>query len=81
MADLDRLTGLLAAFRKDFPSFGFELQHTWNGPAIAAVRERGAGSLHTLIAQDPDEMRAALVTAATPEPPAAREPGRTNRSG
>lgn len=72
MADIVRLTGFLAALQKEFPSFGFELQRTWNGAAIAAVRERGSGSPHTLVTNDPDELRAALVTAATSEP-AARE--------
>jgi hypothetical protein len=80
MADFVRLTGFLTALRKEFPSFGFELQRTWNGAAIAAVRERGSGSLHTLVTNDPDEMRTALVTVATSEP-AAREPCRADRRG
>lgn len=65
MTDFIRMTGLLAALRKDFPCFGFVLQRTWNGTAIAAVRESGAGPLHTVVTRDPDEMRVELATAAS----------------
>ena len=67
MTDFIRLTGLLAALRKDFPCFGFELQRAWSGTAIAAVRESGAGSLHTIVTDNPDEMRMELATATAPE--------------
>lgn len=49
MTDFIRMTGLLLALRKDFPCFGFELQRSWNGTAIAAVRESGTGPLHTVV--------------------------------
>ena len=62
MTDFIRMTGLLTALRKDFPCFGFELQRSWNGTAIVAVRERGTGPLHTVVTADPDEMRAELTT-------------------
>lgn len=66
MTDIIRMTGLLAALRKDFPCFGFELQRTWNGTAIAAVRESGVGSLHTVITGNPEEMRVELAAASDP---------------
>jgi hypothetical protein len=72
MTDFIQLTGLLAALRKDFPCFGFELQRTWNGTAIAAVRESGVGALHTVVTDDPDEMRLELTTATTTDPPPTR---------
>ena len=65
MTDFVRMTGLLAALRKDFPCFGFALQRTRNGAAIAAVRESGAGTLHTVVTGDPDEMRVELAMAAS----------------
>jgi hypothetical protein len=58
------MTGLLAALRHEFPCFGFELQCSQTGTAIAAVRESGTGPLHTVVTADPDEMRAELATAA-----------------
>jgi hypothetical protein len=72
MPDFMRMAGLLAALHEDFPCFGFELQRSWNGIAIAAVRERGAGSLHTVVTSDPGEIRAELATAMTPESAARR---------
>lgn len=63
MTDFIRMTRLLTALRKDFPCFGFELQRSWSGTAIAAIRESGTGSLHTVVTDDPDEMRAELTTA------------------
>jgi hypothetical protein len=63
MTDYIRMTGLLAALRHDFPCFGFELQRSWNGTAIAAVRESGTGALHTVVTDDAGEMRAELATA------------------
>jgi nucleoside-diphosphate kinase len=62
MSDFIRMTGLLAGLREDFPCFWFELQRTWNGTAIAAVRESGAGPLHTVVTGDPEEMRTELAT-------------------
>jgi hypothetical protein len=62
MTDYIQMTGLLTALRADFPSFGFELQRSWNGIAIVAIRESGTGSLHTVVT-DPEEMRTELTTA------------------
>jgi O-succinylbenzoate synthase len=57
------MTGLLAALQHEFPCFGFQLQRSRDGMTIAAVRESGAGTLHTLVTGDPDELRAELATA------------------
>jgi hypothetical protein len=57
-------TQLIARFQAEFPAFTFQLQRTSTGMGIAAVRLDGAEGIHTLITDDPQEMRAELASAA-----------------
>jgi hypothetical protein len=70
MSNFVRMTGLLTALREDSLASGSSF--TWNGTAIAAVRKSGAGSLHAVVTDDPDELRTELATATTLDPPIRR---------
>jgi hypothetical protein len=65
-------TQQIARFQAEFPSFTFQLQRTSSGMGIAAVRLDGAEGIHTLITDDPQEMRAELASARLRTAPGAR---------
>lgn len=60
------LTVHITRLQQEFPAFAFRAHQTWGGMSIAAIRRDGQGVLHTLVTNDPDEMRAELT--GQPEP-------------
>jgi hypothetical protein len=60
-----RVTGTpaeLSGLAAEFPGYEFATQQTWDGISIVARRHEGcAPGLHTVITDDLDEMRRALL--------------------
>jgi hypothetical protein len=60
MIDASKIRVVIATFQADFPLFAFAPQRTCNGFSVAAVRRNYAEGLHTIISDDPAEVRTEL---------------------
>jgi hypothetical protein len=57
---------VVASLQDAFPVFSIATQQGYRGRRIVAVRLDGAAGLHTVVSDDPDEVRQELSRAVTP---------------
>jgi len=80
------VTDLPAELRQlaaEFPGYEFATQQTWGGTSLIARRHGGGErpGLHTVVTDDPDEMRRALAEHERPATPTTAGISREGRSG